>query len=69
MVRHDNILKMIGLKGIPTGIKYASRMTTSFKLNSVLAVPKFSYSSTIAEIAASHYSIINLNIMRMLNLR
>ncbi len=60
---------MFGLKGIPTGIKYARRMTTSFKLNSVLAVPKFSYSSAIAEIASSQSSIINPNIMRMLNLR
>jgi hypothetical protein len=60
---------MFGLKGISTSIKYASKMTTSFKLDSLMAIPKFSYGSSIAEITASQSSIINPNIMRILNLR
>jgi hypothetical protein len=34
-----------------------------------MAIPKFSYGSSIAEITASQSSIINPNIMRILNLR
>jgi hypothetical protein len=60
---------MLGFKGLSTGLKFAAQMSPCFKFKTTIAVPKFNYSSTIAEIASMNSAIINPNIIHMLNLR